>query len=445
MRSAVPRTVSVRAAVGVPNSKNPAVTTRPVRAPAKFEKDFLKPMGVPAEGIEAAVRVMESGRLFRYSAASADTSEVSNAEAEFAEMAGAKYAIAVNSCSSAIMLTLLGAGVEAGDEVLTNGFTFTALPSTIMRIGATPVLIETTENYTMDVDDLERKMESSNAKVLLLSHMRGKVCDMDRVAALCEKHGLTLLEDCAHGCGVKWRGRQLGYHGLAASYSTQSDKVINSGEGGFITTDDDAFAAKAIYWSGCYERRYGMHATPPPTELCEAAMLGQPNLSCRMSEVTAACVRPQIATLPDRVVRYNERWDIVCANIASECGDLVVVPGQHPLCDGVGDHLNFYLDAWASSEDTQVFLDTATKLGVKIGWFCSESNARWHRNWRMYGAPHYDLPNTDRVLASSFDMKMPPDFTDEDIAHIGRILGHAANVAYTSSMSTGGDTAEMSR
>ena len=92
-------------------------------------------MGVPAEGIEAAVRVMESGRLFRYSAASADTSEVSNAEAEFAEMAGAKYAIAVNSCTSAIMLTLLGAGVEAGDEVLTNGFTFTALPSTNLPYG----------------------------------------------------------------------------------------------------------------------------------------------------------------------------------------------------------------------------------------------------------------------------------------------------------------------
>jgi len=397
------------------------------KAPPKFEKDFLKPMGVPAEGIAAAVRVMESGRLFRYSASSAEASEVSMAEAEFAAMTGHKYCIATNSCSSAIMLTLLGAGVGAGDEVLTNGFTFTALPSTIMRIGATPVLVECRSDYTMDLDDLERKVKSSSAKVLLLSHMRGKVCDMDRVVEICERNGLTLLEDCAHGCGVKWRGRQLGYHGLASSYSTQSDKVINSGEGGFVVTDSDELAAKAVYWSGCYERRYGMHATQPPAELCEEAMLGEMNLSCRMTEVTAACVRPQIATLPRRVVRYNERHAIVCEAMAEQCGPLIVVPGaQDDRCEGVGDHLNFYLGWAPTPSETQEFLSIATTLGVKIGWFCSESNARWHRNWRKYGAPEYDLPNTDAVLATSFDMKMPPDFSDEDIAHIGTILGYAA-------------------
>ena len=94
-----------------------------------------------------------------------------------------------------------------------------------MRIGAAPVLVEATEQYTMDLDDLEKKAQESDAKVLLLSHMRGKVCDMDRVVEICEKYGLTLVEDCAHGCGVMWKGRQLGYHAAVACYSTQSDKV----------------------------------------------------------------------------------------------------------------------------------------------------------------------------------------------------------------------------
>ena len=218
-------------------------------------------MAIPEEGIAAAVEVMRGGRLFRYCATSAETSHVAQAEKEFAEMVNQKYALGVNSCSSAIMLALMAVGVDPGDQVITNGFTFTALPSTIMRLGAEPVLVEATKSWTMDLDDLEKKIEQfPDAKVLLLSHMRGKVCDMDRVVEICEKNGITLVEDCAHSCGVTWRGKQLGYHARVTAYSTQSDKVINSGEGGFVTTDDDAIAAKIIYLSGCYERRYGKHA-----------------------------------------------------------------------------------------------------------------------------------------------------------------------------------------
>merc|ERR1719421_2522255 len=99
-----------------------------------------------------------------------------------------------------------------------------------MRLNAVPVLVETTPAWTMDLDDLEQKAAKSSAKVLLLSHMRGKVADMERVVSICERHGLTLVEDCAHSCGVTWNGKQLGYHGKVAAYSTQSDKVINSGE-----------------------------------------------------------------------------------------------------------------------------------------------------------------------------------------------------------------------
>jgi dTDP-4-amino-4,6-dideoxygalactose transaminase len=202
-----------------------AIAAAGVEKPDSFVKDFSKPMSIPQEGIDAAVEVMRTGRIFRYSSTSAETSQVANAEKEFAEMVGQKYAIAVNSCSSAIFVAMMCVGVKPGDQVITNGFTFTALPSCIMRIGAEPVLVEATEQYTMDLDDLEKKAQESDAKVLLLSHMRGKVCDMDRVVEICEKYGLTLVEDCAHGCGVMWKGRQLGYHAAVACYSTQSDKV----------------------------------------------------------------------------------------------------------------------------------------------------------------------------------------------------------------------------
>ena len=354
-----------------------------VGEPPVLKADFTKPMDIPEAGMEAAMEVMRSGRLFRYTQP-AETSQVSQAEVEFAEMVGQKYALGVNSCSSAIMIAMIVCGVESGDEVITNGLTFTALPSTIMRLGAEPVLVEATPNWTMDLDDLEKKAAAHpKAKVLVLSHMRGKIAHMDRVVEICEKHGLTLVEDCAHSCGVKWKGRQVGYHAAVSAYSTQSDKVINSGEGGFITSDDPEMMAKAIYLSGAYEARYKHHiaapdaalcaaapaprfpprspppaggenrpdaprragsppgaapraaawpqfprcrapaaaaapsaprppsptdpAAPLPSLSCEDAMMKMPNLSSRMSELTAAVLRPLIANLPERVVKYNER------------------------------------------------------------------------------------------------------------------------------------------
>lgn len=112
------------------------------RAPETFVKDFTRPISIPDEGIEAAVEVLRSGRLFRYSSESAEASQVALAEREFADFTRARYAVGVNSCSSAILLALLGAGVQTGDGVLTNAFTFTAVTSTVLRLKAEPILVE---------------------------------------------------------------------------------------------------------------------------------------------------------------------------------------------------------------------------------------------------------------------------------------------------------------
>lgn len=110
--------------------------------PLTFSKDFTRPMSIPEEGIEAAVAVLRSGRLFRYSCESAEASQVALAEQEFAKATGARFAVGVNSCSSAILIALLSVGVQPGDKVLTNAFTFTAVTSTVLRLGAEPVLVE---------------------------------------------------------------------------------------------------------------------------------------------------------------------------------------------------------------------------------------------------------------------------------------------------------------
>jgi dTDP-4-amino-4,6-dideoxygalactose transaminase len=325
------------------------------------------------------------------------------------------------------MIAMIVCGVESGDEVITNGLTFTALPSTIMRLGATPVLVEATPNWTMDLDDLEKKAAAHpKAKVLVLSHMRGKIAHMDRVVEICEKHGLTLVEDCAHSCGVKWNGRQIGYHAAVSAYSTQSDKVINSGEGGFITSDDPEMMAKAIYLSGAYEARYKHHIAAPDAALCEDAMMKMPNLSSRMSELTAAVLRPLIANLPERVVKYNERYDRVVSKLRTM--PQIVVPEQHPEVEGVGDHLNFYLKD-VTKEQNAAFIATAKALGVPLGWFASKINARNHVNWRKFGSPTFELPNTDALLATAFDLKMPPHFTNAEMDTLADVLVYSLAAA----------------
>jgi dTDP-4-amino-4,6-dideoxygalactose transaminase len=217
------------------------------------------------------------------------------------------------------------------------------------------------------------------------------------------------------------------YHAKVTAYSTQSDKVINSGEGGFVTTDDGEIASKLIYLSGCYERRYGKHAVRPSDELCEESLSTMPNLSCRMSELTAACMRPLIASLPERVVKYNERYAAV-RNVLQTETDIVIIPDQDDRVGAVGDHLNFYLEG-VTDEQNAVFRQTCVAMGVPVSWFSSAVNARWHVNWRKFGSPTFDLPQTDATLRFAYDLKMPPYFDDADFPHFAAVIAHAANLA----------------
>ena len=134
--------------------------------------------------------------------------------------------------------------VGPGDPVLSNAFTLAPVPGAIASVGARPVFVEVTEDLTIDLAHLERQAVESGAKVLLLSHMRGHVCDMEALMALCDRLRITVIEDCAHTMGATWRGIPSGRHGRIGCYSMQTYKHINSGEGGFLITDDPEVAAR---------------------------------------------------------------------------------------------------------------------------------------------------------------------------------------------------------
>ena len=153
--------------------------------------------------------------------------------------------------------------------------------------GAEPVFVGITSSYHIDFEDLKRAAEASGSKWLLLSHMRGNICDMDQLMVLCDELGLTLIEDCAHTMGAHWDGKPSGTFGTAACFSTQSFKHANSGEGGLLITSDEDLAARAILLSGAY-MLYEQHGARPDTAVLDRHRFDVPNFSMRMSGLAAA-------------------------------------------------------------------------------------------------------------------------------------------------------------
>lgn len=385
---------------------------------AVLTKDIKKTCGVPKEGIERAVEIMESGKMYRYNAKSADESEVAALEMEFIQYTGHKYCVALNSCGSALFLALKVAGVQPGDKVLSNLFTFQAVPAAIVHAGGTPVYVDCNRLLCIDEEDLVRKAQKTDAKFLLLSHMRGRVAQMDRIRDLCKELGITLLEDCAHSLGVLWNGKHSGHHGEVACFSSQSYKMVNSGEGGFLCTNDDVMAAKAICYAGMYEKLYQKHKARPDDAIFEAIKHSIPNFSLRMSELSAAVLRPQMKTLEARIAKYQARYDLLIPRLKTLSH--VEVPEQLPQVRIVPDSVQFLLTD-ASDEQVVQFRDECGKRGLHVEIFGHPSNARYFPNW-LFAPCTEDGSVTNQIIKSTLDLRMPLSFEDSDFVIMANIL-----------------------
>ena len=165
-------------------------------------------------------------------------------ERQFADATGARHAIALSNCTAALHLALVAAGVTAGDEVIVPALTFVATANAVLYTGATPVFADVTGPHRLhlDPDDVARKV-TPRTRAIVPVHYGGYPCDMAPLLALGERHGLTIVEDAAHAPGARWQGRPIGSIGDATCFSFFSNKNLSTGEGGMITTEDDAIAA----------------------------------------------------------------------------------------------------------------------------------------------------------------------------------------------------------
>lgn len=385
----------------------------------RFTGSFTQQEPIPEEGIAAAVAVLRSGRLHRYNTAPGEVAETALLEEEFAALVGADYCLAVASGGYGLGCALRAVGVASGDAVLTNAFTLAPVPGSIAAVGARPVFVEVTDDLTIDLGHLERMAGESGARVLMLSHMRGHLCDMDALMALCNRLGVTVIEDCAHTMGASWRGVPSGRHGLVGCYSMQTYKHINSGEGGFLVSDDAEVMARAVLLSGSY-MLYARHRAAPPAEVFERIKLDIPNVSGRMDNLRAAILRPQLKLLEDRRVRWERLYRTLEAGLAETGGLRLVARPEAEVF--VASSFQFLLPDWPEGRIRALIARCAGR-GVELKWFGAPEPVAFTSRYEHWAyADPVPLPQTDRILAGLIDMRLPLTFTPEDAALIGRII-----------------------
>jgi dTDP-4-amino-4,6-dideoxygalactose transaminase len=242
---------------------------------------------------------------------------------------------------------------------------------------------------------------------------------MEALMALCDRLGLRVIEDCAHTMGAKWRGLPSGRHGAIGCYSTQTYKHMNSGEGGFLVTDDAELAARAVLLSGSY-MLYARHRAAPGPEVFEALKLEVPNVSSRMDNLRAAILRPQIALLEDRRARWRVLYRRMEAGLAGAPGVRLIPRPQHE--DYVGSSFQFLLPGWEPARVAR-FVAGAAARGVELKWFGAADPQGFTSRYAHWGYARPEvLPQTDRVLAGLIDMRLPLTFSEDDVAQIARIL-----------------------
>jgi dTDP-4-amino-4,6-dideoxygalactose transaminase len=233
-------------------------------------------------------------------------------EEAFAEYVGAKHAVAVSSCTAALHLAYLGAGVGPGDEVIVPAFTFAATAAAVIYCGATPVFADILGQHDLSIDpeDVERKI-SDRTKAVSAVHFAGYPAPVDTLKELCDSKGIALIEDAAHGPGASLNGRHIGTFGLAGAFSFFSNKVLSVGEGGMLATDDDELAASARMLrcygmtSGTWDRHSKQTTTYDVAALGWNYKLDEPRSAMLLKRLGR--LDGDIARRRELILRYRER------------------------------------------------------------------------------------------------------------------------------------------
>lgn len=361
------------------------------------------PINLPLIGeeeIEAVVKVMRSGPL---TSALGAGPMVTQFEKKFAEFAGVKHAVAVNTGTAALHSAVVAAGVKQGDEVILPSFTFVATAEAVVMAGGKPVFTDINpETYNLSPDEIEKNV-TKKTRAIIPVDLYGFSVDSKPIRKIAAEHDLTVVEDAAQAHGATYAGKPAGVFADAACWSLYASKNITTGEGGVATTDNDEIA-----------ETLRLIRTHGEKDKYVSLMLGY---NYRMSEIQAAIGLVQLEKLPAFVAKRHENAKRITRLLAAS--DRLKLPAESEERQHSWYLYTVRLKNATGNERNKIVEELQTKdIGVVAYYVNPVHQMPYYRE--TFG--ERKLPETEKAARQVFSLPVHPAVTEEQVDYIGKTL-----------------------
>jgi dTDP-4-amino-4,6-dideoxygalactose transaminase len=374
-----------------------------------MRKDFL-PFGSPMieqPEIDEVVDSLKSGWL-------STGPKVWKFEEMFKKYIGTKHAIGVNSCTSAIHLSLSVIGIKSGDEIIVPTLTFSATANAVIHAGGVPIFVDC-EKDTMNIcpNEIEKKI-TSKTKAILVVHFAGRACNMDAIMSIANQHHLKVIEDCAHAIETEYHGKKMGTFGEAGCFSFYATKNIVTGEGGMIVTDNDSYAEqfRVLRLHGMSKdawNRYGSSGYKHYEVVCAG-------YKYNMMDIQAALGIHQLPRIDKYWRRRKEIWEKYNKAFEEELG--IIIPSPVESNTKHAYHLyTILLDIDRLKITRDWFLNEMTNQNIGIGVHYIALHLHPYYQ-KAFGYKRGDFTNAEWISDRTVSLPLSAKLTDEDIENV---------------------------
>jgi dTDP-4-amino-4,6-dideoxygalactose transaminase len=370
------------------------------------------PFGRPSlaqEDIDEVVATLESGWL-------TSGPKAREFEEKFAQYTGARHAISLNSCTAALQLCLMAAGVGPGDEVITTPLTFVATANAIVHTGAVPVLADVDPKSQNISPERIAERITPRTKAILPVHLLGRAADMAPILELADHHGIAVIGDAAHAIESRYQGESVATLGLAAAFSFQATKSITTGDGGMVTTSDERLARKIriLRSHGLDKDSWGRHGAPRNSGYETV----QPGFKYSLPDVAAAMAIRQMDRIERNLAareRQVRRYDAAFAEVAE-----IILPARDPS-DAGGRHAHHLYTILLRLEELSIdrdqFINELLGLGIGCGVHYRAIHGQQYYRER-FGYRPGDFPAAEYIADRTVSLPMSPALPDDAIDEV---------------------------
>ena len=317
-------------------------------------------------------------------------------EQNLATFVGTKFAVGTSNCTDALHLSLRAAGIGPGHEVITVSHTFVATAEAIRHAGATPLLIDIGADHNMDVELVEEAV-TPKTKAIIPVHLNGRLCDMDNLLKIADKHGLVIIEDSAQALGASLNKKCGGSVGIAGCFSFYPAKLLGAfGDAGAVTTNDKSLAEKVTLLRD--------HGRTPDGDISGWAF------NCRLDNLQAALLDLKLPYLPSWIDRRRDIAIVYHQRLCS-LGQLRLPPAPMKM----GPYFDVFQNYEVEAEERDRLVAHLKQKGIEImvPW-----GGKAIHQFRALGLTHFDLPRTEQLFQNVLLLPIHTELTNEQVEYV---------------------------